>query len=173
MRALQPKEGVVPEGYVGLHPMRDAAMKKAVLPSMPISTFDLGANYSKVRCDFINVPKVVSARGFETILLNGEALKRLDDIPGEAIEKDLYVASTCYVIKAEEFSFPKKNPTKRALKMVLDVDGYVSEKVLWPDYETSQLIYPPELKKGAIITVFFRKRAGRKDMSIQSVVVEA
>lgn len=173
MRALQPKEGTVPEGYVNLHPMVDAAMKKSVLPSMPISTYDLGANFSKVRANYVSVPKVVSARGYDTLLISGESLQRLDEITGETLEKDIYVAATCYVIKAEEFSFPKKNPTKRALKMVLDADGYVSEKVLWPDYETGQLIYPPELKKGAIVTVFFRKRVNKKDLSIQSVVVEA
>jgi hypothetical protein len=80
------------------------------------------------------------------------------------------VAATCYVVKAEEFSYSKN--TKRALKMILDCDGYVSEKVLWPEYESGQLVYPSELKKGAIVTIFFRKRAGKKDMAIQGCVVE-
>jgi DNA polymerase III alpha subunit len=173
MRALEPKQGVVPEGYTNLHPIVDAAMKKSVLPSMPISTYDLGARFSKVKAEFYKVPKVISQRGYETLLINGETLQQLDEVPGEKIEKDIYVASTGFVVKSEEFSFPKKNPTKRALKMVLDVDGYVSEKVLWPDYDSGQLTYPAELKKGAIITVFFRKKAGRKDMSIQSLVVES
>jgi len=58
------------------------------------------------------------------------------------------------------------------LKIILDEDGYVSEKVLWPDYESGELIYPETLKKNSIATVFFRKKAGRKDMSIQSIFVE-
>jgi hypothetical protein len=113
---------------------------------------------------------VLSSRGYETVLVNGEQLQRLDEIDGTTIADDIYVASTCFVVEAKEFSYSKN--TKRALKLVLDADGYVSEKVLWPEYESGQLVYPPSLKKGAIATFFFRKRAGKKDMSIMSVVVE-
>lgn len=171
MRALQPKEAQIPEGYLNLHPIVDAAMKKAVLPSMPISTFDLGAQFSKVKVPFTIRPKVKGARGHDTPLINGEQLQRLDEIPGESVQEDIYVASTVYIVKTEEFSYSKN--TKRALKMIIDVDGYVSEKVLWPDYETQQLTYPPELKKGAIATIFFRKRLGKKDMAIQGIVIES
>lgn len=171
VRALQPKEGQIPEGYLNLHPMIDAAMKKAVLPSMPISTFDLGWQHSKVREKYAMYPSVKGPRGHGTRLINGEQLQRLDEIPGEQVEKDIYVAATAYIVKAEEFAY--SNNTKRALKMIIDVDGYVSEKVLWPDYETQKLMYPPELKKGVIATFFFRKRAGKKDMAIQGIVVES
>ena len=71
-----------------------------------------------------------------------------------------------------EFAYPKASPTKRALKIILDADGYVSEKVLWPDYDSGELIYPKELKKNSIATIFFRKKTGKKDMSIQQIVVE-
>lgn len=171
LRANQPREGKVPEGYLDLHPMVDAAMKKAVLPSMPISTYALGATYSKVLCGMGLMPKVKGSRGHATALINGEQLQRLDDIPGDSVTEDIYVAATVYIAKTEEFSYSKN--TKRALKMIIDVDGYVSEKVLWPDYETQQLMYPPELKKGAIATIFFRKRSGKKDMAIQGIVVES
>lgn len=170
VRATQPKEGKVPEEYVNLHPLKDAALKKSILPSMPINLHELGVKYSKVLAPFERVPCVTSNRGYSTRLIDGERLRRLDEMSGDAIEKDIYVASTCFIIKAEEFAYQKG--AKRALKLTLDADGYVSEKVLWPDYDSGQLIYPPELKKGAIATVFFRKKVGKKDMSIQGVSVE-
>jgi DNA polymerase III alpha subunit len=170
MRSTQPKEGQIPEEYLNLTPMKDAAMKKAVLPSIHISFFDLGRRFSKVLERWSDFPAVRSTTGHVTRLVNGEVLERLDGLPGETVDKDVYVAATCYVVKAEEFSYSKN--TKRALKMILDCDGYVSEKVLWPEYESGQLVYPSELKKGAIVTIFFRKRAGKKDMAIQGCVVE-
>lgn len=170
MRATQPKQGTVPSEYMNLHPMQDAAMKKAVLPSMPISTYNLGANFSKVLAPYVLKPMVLSARGYETILLNGEQLQRLDELEGSLVKEDIYVAATCYVVEAKEFSYSKN--TKRALKMILDVDGYVSEKVLWPGYESGVLEYPASLKKGAIATFFLRKRVGKKDMAIMSITIE-
>jgi Helix-hairpin-helix motif len=173
MRSTQPKEGVIPQDYVNIPPMKDAAMRKSVLPSLPVDMHYLGRTYSKVlahgnRYRFA----VTNSRGYDTLLISGEQLKRLDELAGEDVRKDVYVAATCFVVKAEEFSYPKKNPTKRALKIILDADGYVSEKVLWPDYETGELMYPEEFKKGSIATVFFRKKMGRKDMSITQMVVE-
>jgi DNA polymerase III alpha subunit len=172
-RATQPKDGQIPEGYLNLHPLKDAAMRKSVLPSMPIDLYALGAQYSKVLAPLSGRAKavVISNRGHETPLIRGAQLQRLDEVEGDKIEDNIYVAATCYVIEAKEFPYAKNK--KRALKMVLDADGYISEKVLWPDYESGELIYPKELKKGAIATIFFRKKPGRKDMSIQGVVVES
>lgn len=170
VKATQPKEGVVPEEYLNLHPLKDAALKKSILPSMHINLHSLGKTYSKALAPFEQVPSVVGPRGHATRLIDGERLRRLDDLTGETLEKDIYVAATCYVIKAEEFAYSKG--AKRALKLTLDADGYVSEKVLWPDYDSGQLIYPQDLKKGTIATIFFRKKVGKKDMSIQGVVVE-
>lgn len=170
LRATAPKEATVPEEYVDLHPVKDVAMRKAVLPSLPVDLYALGAKYSKVLDSFSDRPAVTSKNGYKTILLNGEKLRRLDETDGVHVTEDLYVAATCFVIEAKEFAYAKN--TKRALKMILDADGYVSEKVLWPEYESGQLVYPSTLKKGAIATVFFRKKTGRKDMSVMNVVVE-
>ena len=170
VRAIQPKEGKVPEEYLNLHPLRDAALKKSILPSMPINLHEIGKKHSKILTSYVEVPQVMSPNGHATRLISGDRLQRLDELPGENVPKDIYVASTCFVIKAEEFAYAKG--VKRALKMTLDADGYVSEKVLWPDFNTGTLIYPQELKKGAIATVFFRKKVGKKDMSVQAVHVE-
>lgn len=171
VRSKGPKEGQVPAEYIDLHPLVDAAMRKSTLPTMPIDLHSLGKKYSKVIMDYENRPLVLSKNGHRTLLLDGDKLRYLDDIPGESVTQDRYVAATCFVIKAEEFSFAKG--TKRALKLVLDADGYISEKVLWPQYETGILEYPVDLKKGSIVTVFFKKRAGKKDMNIMDIVVES
>lgn len=171
VRTLAAKPGVIPEDYINIHPVKDAAMRKAVLPSLPIDLFALGAKFSKVLAPFEDRPMVMSKNGYRTLLLSGEQLRRLDELPGENVDEDIYVAATCFVIEAKEFAYAKN--TKRALKMILDADGYVSEKVLWPEYESGQLVYASGMKKGAIVTVFFRKKAGRKDMNVMNIVVES
>lgn len=173
LRALQPKEGKVPEEYLNITPLKDAAMRKSVLPSLPIDLHSIGKKYSKILKRTADRPTVVSPRGYDTLLIDGRYMEKLDKISGDSIVKDVYVASTCFVIEAKEFSYPKKKPTKRALKLVLDSDGYVSEKVLWPDYDSGELIYPQELSKGSIVTVFLRKRSGKdSDMNVTGLVVE-
>jgi DNA polymerase III alpha subunit len=174
VRALQPKVGVVPEEYINIPPLKDVAMKKAVLPSLPIDLHRLARKNSKYLDSQASVPIVIDRRNekeYRSQLINGEQLKRLDEMSGETLPKDVYIASTCFVIQAKEFAYSKN--TKKALKLVLDVDGYVSEKVLWPEYETGKLAYPEGLKKGAIATIFFRKRVGKKDAcSIMSIHLE-
>jgi DNA-directed DNA polymerase III PolC len=171
VRALAPKPGEIPEGYLNLHPLKDAAMKKSVLPTMPINIFDLGKRFSKVIDKHVSTPMAVDHRGYRSPLISGEKLQRLDQMDGHSLEKDVYVASTVFILKTEEFNW--SNNTKKALKMIIDADGYISEKVLWPSYDSGELEYPPELKKNVIATIFFKKRAGKKDMSIMSVVVES
>lgn len=171
MRALQPKEGSVPEKYLNLHPLKDAAMKKAVLPSIHLSTYDLGKNHSKALVPYFDRPKVMAATGHETFLVSGDILARFDEQSGDEVKADQYFAATGFIVKTEEFTYAKGS--KKALKIIFDCDGYVSEKVLWPDYDSGQLIYPPSLKKGVIATIFFRKRKEKKDLQIRQILVES
>jgi DNA polymerase III alpha subunit len=179
MRLSEPRKGEMPPKYVNLHPMIDAAMKKSTLPSLPLDLHALGKTFSKALISTSATPSVCSSMGHPTILVDGEKLKRLDELDGSRLEKDLYVASTCYVVEAKEFAYPKKNPTKKALKMILDADGYICERVLWANFNSGQLERPEGLKKGVIATVFLKKSAPRKggqarnEMSIQSILVEA
>jgi DNA-directed DNA polymerase III PolC len=170
MRQTAPKEAVIPEDYVNIPPIKDVAMRKAVLPSMPVDLYGLGAKYSKVLSSFSDIPAVMSKNGHRTPLLDGERFNRLDEIDGIHIEKDMYIAATCYVVDLKEFSYAKN--TKKALKLILDTGNKTTEKVLWPEYETGNLKYPSTLRKGSIVTVFFRKKAGRSDMNIMDIIVE-
>ena len=177
VRLTQPKEGVVPEKYVNLHPMIDIAMKKSVLPTMPVDLYSLGAKYSKVLDKWSSKPKVVDPKFNKSVfLIDGNAMERLDKLDSKQIDNDIYVAATGYVIEAKEQEYQKG--TKRMLKMVVACDNYISEKILWPDWDTSILTYPKELKKGSIVTLFFRKKAqntyGKNDeLSVINLIVEA
>ena len=174
VRALAPKQSKIPEEYVDLHkrPLKEAAMKKAVLPTMPINLHDLGSRFSEIVDRSTSVPYAINPRNKRSILVGGDQLERLDKMSGEGLDKDIYIASTVYILSTSEFAFSKN--TKRALKMSVDADGYISEKVLWPEYETGVLNYPPELKKGAIATLFLRKKMGKKDAcSVMSIHIES
>jgi len=173
MRALQPKEGKVPQEYIDLHPLKDAAMKKQVLPTMPIDLHDLGKKYSKILDENTNQGKVIDPIwGKSVLLVDGSVLGRLDKLEGSQVERDIYVAVTCYIIEAKEFSYSKG--TKRALKMIVDCgNGTIVEKVLWPSYDSGELEYPEGVKKGSICTIFMKKRAMKSnEMAVLSIFVE-
>ena len=173
-RLIQPKPGQIPEQYLNLHPMKDAAMKKASLPTLPIDLMSLGAKYSKIRDPQATKPKVLDLVWNKSVfLVDGPAIDRLDALKLGEDEKDIYVAALCYIIECKEFSYAKG--TKRALKLIVDCGGgSISEKVLWPDYTTQELVYPKELKRGSLCTIFFRKRAGKGvGMNISQIVWEA
>lgn len=174
IRSLHPKTGEIPIEYLNLHkePFRDVAMKKSVLPSLPIDLFSLGMAYSKtVRENAGSPPVAINSKGYKSLFINGHELKHLDNMGPDDLTKNVYVASTVFVLKTQEFTFAKN--TKRALKIFIDADGYISEKVLWPDYKSGILKYPDKLKTGSIATIFFQKRTGRKELSIVDIIVES
>jgi hypothetical protein len=173
MRALQPKEGKVPEQYLNLSPLKDMAMKKAVLPTLPVDLHGLGLKYSRCLDPYTTNSKVVDpVTNKSTFLVDGNVIKRIDALESFQVEKDIYAAATCYIIEAKEFSYAKG--AKTALKLTFDTgDGNIMEKVLWPDYNTLVLDYPAELKRGSICTLFLKKRQDKSgDMSVFSIVVE-
>jgi DNA polymerase III alpha subunit len=174
MRLLQPKEGQIPEIYANLNqnPVLEAAMRKSVLPSLPVDFYSLAKYHSVVRDKMASRPSLLNKRNMKTLLLSGEHLKRFDEMSEHALEDDTYFAVMGYVLESKEFGYPKANPTKRALKLVLDCDSYVSEKVLWPDFDTGQLNYPEGVKKGSVVSLFMKKRVGKKDVQITEIVLE-
>jgi DNA-directed DNA polymerase III PolC len=173
-----PKKGEIPEEYLNIEkdPMKNAAVRKSILPSLLVGLHDLGRNHSKCIKGSVRSSKIMTAyNGHECLLVTGEMLQRLNEMPADSIPEDKYVAATAYVVSTEILDY-KKN-TKQALKVTCDFDGFVVELVQWPDYFSGQLIYPKELKKGNIVTVFLKKRAGKTgkndNCSIQDIVIEA
>jgi hypothetical protein len=70
----------------------------------------------------------------------------------------------------KEFTY--QNNTKKALKIIIDSDGYISEKVLWPNRETGILEYSENLKKGCLAYFFYTKREGKPYTNIIDVIIE-
>lgn len=178
IKQLQPKKGTVPEEYADIeaNPMKNAAVRKAILPSLLVGLHDLGKSYSKCIQEDVKPSRIMtSENGKKSLLITGEMLQRLNETPRENVPEDKYVAVTAFVVETKVFEY--SNNTKQALKVVADVDGYVTELVMWPDYFTEELIYPQELKKGNICTIFLKKQAGKPSKhnacSIQSIVIEA
>jgi intein/homing endonuclease len=172
-KAIAPKEGILPDKYLNLHPMTEAAMKKAVLPSLVVGLYDLGGRYSKA----ID-PKskhgiwMLNSRKIPTLFINSEFLLQLSETDGNNIDKDLYVAATGYVNEIKEFTY--SNDTKKALKLNLDFDGIsLGEVVQWPSFDSGELKYDKDTKKGSIVTVFFRKKVGKKELNVQEFILES
>src|SRR5271165_2144496 len=151
----------------------DAMMRKNTLPTMLIDLHGLGCKYSKLLDPYSSKPKVIDSDWNKSVfLVDGPVIERLDKLDNLEMEKDIYVAATCYVIEVKEFDYAKG--TKKALKLVIDCGGnYIVEKVLWPDYNTGELHRPDGLKKGCIATVFMRKSIKKKgEMSVTKIFVE-
>ncbi len=175
VKATEAKKGTIPEEYLEIEkdPMKNAAVQKSILPSLLVGLYDLGRNHSKCISGRSKPSKIMtSPLGEETLLVTGEMLQRLDEMPGSVVTEDKHVAVTAFVVATSILDY-KKN-TKQALKITIDSDSYVKEYVMWPDYFSGQLTYPQELKKGNICTVFLKKRAGKDDAcSVTDIVIEA
>ena len=154
--------------YLGLHPVKDFSMKKAILPTLPLNLSSLIVKYSTKLFNEggKSIPFFSDSRGSPVKFLNGEQMLRLEDLDNEI---DLSFCFAGYVLDMEERSYSKN--TKKMLKVTIDCDGYIFERIMWPDYNTGKLIYPEELEKGSV-AIFFCKKRPKKESSIYNVIVE-
>lgn len=179
------KEGKLDPKYSNLyHPLKLYSVQKSIFPTMNL---DLDKIIIKCTGNF----NVVSGNPFPLIsfkgdvssplvkLVKGETLQKLDTmtLSSEAMEKavgkkgamylDFAVAG--YVMDSKEFDYAKG--TKKALKLVIDSSGYVSERVIWPNRD-GILEYPKDLKKGAVGVFFYSKKVDSDYTSLRKVIVE-
>jgi DNA-directed DNA polymerase III PolC len=161
---------VVDPEYFGVHPLDDFIMRKQILATLPIRLTDLvvahGGLLNEGRADRIAYG---DERGYVYPLLNAEGVARVEAMQPDPDGKGIYFCFAGYVVDCEEFSFAKN--TKKALKFSLDVDGQVSERVIWPDYNTGELRYPEGFAKGAVVLLFAKKKPGNKGTAIYSAKV--
>ncbi len=190
IKNIEPKKGEIPEIYKNLdeNGFENAAMKKAILPSLLVGLYDIGRHRSKFRDikgvnDGTSIRRVVSPiKNIHSYLFPGAYLKRQNETDGTEIENEDYspynyrqadnvFCVMAYILDFTIFDYSKN--TKQGLKVLMDCDGYVKEHVLWPDYETGVLQYPKELKKGQICAVFMRKKVGSdKESTISEIAIE-
>lgn len=165
-----PKEGLVDPQYVMLTPKKDFLMKKNVFPTMNLDLNRVLLQDSKaVILPSDRYSRILDEYGKETVLVSGEQLQRIDEMD---TDEEIKVCCPAYVVSMEEFTYHK---TKKALKMILDSSGYISEKVLWADWITGELEYPKELKKGALVYFFYKRKKNSKDVcytNITQIIIE-
>ena len=163
-----PKQGEIEPLYLSLTPIKDYMVKKSVFPTMTIDLYDIIIRYSKYKILMTpKYPMITSNTMHDYPIYPGTYLQRID---GMTLTKDMYFCVPGYVIDASEFSYQKG--AKKALKLVIDSSGYVSEKVLWPDYNSGELRYPKEIKKGAVAFFFYKRRAEKDATAITDVLIE-
>jgi len=167
-----PKQPVVDNTYIGLTPKKDYLIKKSIFPIMNLDLQKVLDRDSKNPIIKGFGKKIVAnSYGRDNRLLTGETLQQIDKYP---VETNAYFCVAGYVMDASEFSFA--GGSKKALKLTIDSSGYVSEKVLWPDFDTGVLSYPELLKKGCIAYFFYSKRPPpenkKDDTKIFDIMIE-
>ena len=162
------KDAEIDSKYEFLTAKADFLLKKSVFPSITLNlkrVLEQDCNLPLIKRGMYNT--VINQYGKETDILSGEMLQQIDNT---AVSKNVYCCVPAYVVSTETFTFHEGS--KKALKLILDSSGYISEKVIWPNFDSGILEYDPELKKGAIAWFFYSKREGKKDNKISQVIIE-
>jgi DNA polymerase-3 subunit alpha len=146
----------------------DYLVKKSIFPTMNLDLNSVLKKDSNLPILKGNPYDMVMDRwGKNTILVSGEHLQQIDSID---VARDAKFCVPGYVMKAEEFTY--QSGSRKALKMIIDSSGYISEKVLWPDYNTGELIYPEELTEGSIAYFIYTKKPGKPYTNVSEIIVE-
>lgn len=158
----QPKVDV---DFLKLSPLEEVALKKSILPSMPLNITDLVCDISK-NFKKTNGSYQMSYNGRNIWVLNGSLCEKIEK---SNVTQSITFASPCYIVSAKEFTY--SNGTKKALKLIVDTDGYLRELVKWPNYDTGELEYPKSLKKESVAVLILYKRP-EKDTRIDNIIVD-
>lgn len=178
-RTLKAKQKMVESGpsepdfddfYVSLKlkPKTDYLVKKSIFPTMNLDLLSVLKKDSKALI-LKGKPNdtLIDKWGDSVVLVSGEHLQHVDNIE---VKKDVKICVPGYVMKSETFTY--QGGSRKALKMIIDSSGYISEKVLWPHYETGELIYPEGLEDGAIAYFIYTKKPGKPYTNIGEIIVE-
>lgn len=166
--------GEIADKYFNLGIMKAFQMKKSIFPTMNLDLHSLILKRSAIN----KIPLIkrgdysylVLDRGEEYRLAEGHELQDLDLHPIAEEVKQVKFAVAGYVVDIEEFYYKQK--TKKALKIITDCSGYISEKVMWPDRFTGELDYPKELEKGCIVYMIVRKSYNYDGVSVEKIIIE-
>jgi len=167
------KTPVVDEIYATMTPVMEFQMKKLIMPSINLDLRKLMATYpNKVRTWVAGERYMVEyydgwkKTNIECPLVSGDQLKHIDETD---FNRDIRVGVCGIIVEAKEFTF---HQVKKALKLIIDSDGYIHEKIIWSDKETGKLIYNEELKDGAVCIFIMEKREGKKFTNIRESYIE-
>jgi DNA polymerase-3 subunit alpha len=168
-------EGKIDLKYAFMNPIKDYILKKSIFPTMPVKLYDVIKNNTKnVRMISSNGNSyIVGKKNDEVRLINGKTFQNIKDLPYQPNNKK--IINFCiagYVVESKEFSY--KAGQKKALKMIIDIDGHIEEFVQWPDYESGILKYPENLKKNSVIFLFLHRKMDKEKYhtNIDDIIVE-
>ena len=161
------KAASVDPEFLSMSPLDEFKLKKEILPTMDLRVSDIVFDIS---------PKI--KRGPAGKYLFESPKKDHPVLDGEGAEKlnnseitNPYGVMFCVpasILSMKEFTY--QNGEKRALKLILDSDGYNREAVLWPDYGTGKLSYP-DIEEGDVAIFLMKKKEGR-DPNIVEIFVD-
>lgn len=164
-KKVKKKQPKIDVEFLKLSPLEEVALKKAILPSMPLNITDLvcdiGKNFKKTNKNY-----QLNHNGKDIWVFNGSLCEKIEK---SNVAQSITFAAPCYIISAKEFTY--SNGTKKALKLLVDTDGYLRELVKWPNYDTGELEYPSELKKEMVALLVLYKRPD-KDTRIDNIIVD-
>ena len=154
--------------YISIDPLKDYLIKKEICPTMNIDLHELIKKYAKnVKINADKMTTVLDNKGYAVYFGGAMLLEKMDEV---IVDEYVNFCVPGYVIDASIFTYAKN--TKKALKLIIDSSGYISEKVIWPNYDSGELIYPESLKKGCLVFFFYQKRPQKEGCHIYHSVVE-
>lgn len=165
------KEAEIDIEYVAMSAKTDFLIKKSIFPTINLDLNKVLEKHSTIstiesKKDGRNYIENKQHRLIP--ILNGESLQNIDD---RNVSSTVTFCVPGYVVESSEFTYSKGS--KKALKLVIDSSGYLSEKVIWPDYDTGELVYDKCLKKGAIVYFLYNKKPNKPYTNIIETFIEA
>lgn len=170
-RLPEPPEPALPDvEYLKMTAYEDLTIRKTLMPSVEVDVtaalVKSNRNVTRKNSGY----QILNPRGKTNVLKNGDEMRELDNPDYLMRQESLYYACAGIVLDMKEFLFNKNE--SRALKMLVDTDGYEREVVIWPDYNTKILSYPDNLKKGSVITLFYSRRIDKNKPYLNDIQVE-
>jgi DNA polymerase III alpha subunit len=167
-KAKPPAKGKVDPEYLSMSPLQDFVAKKMVLPTLPMNLSAIVSRFSNLMNEgTANRPMFSDEKGIAHYMLTGDQFFELEK--RAPFSRDTNFCVPAYIIDAKEFSFNKNE--KKALKMTVDIDGRISERVMWPAWGENTVKYPKELKKHSVVLLFMGFKENKKECKIYSVKV--
>jgi len=155
------KEVKVDEEFLRLSPLDIKIMQKQLLPAFPINLTETMIEHSKHIYNKDVKPLMLDKKNNDVEFISGVAFKEIEDrMPFNGFR--YWVVG--YILECSVFSY--HNGEQQAFKMNIDNDGIVSERVLWPDYNTKKLTYDKSIKKGSIVALLLYKSEGKDYINI-------
>jgi DNA polymerase III alpha subunit len=165
------KKGEIDLKYAFMNPIKDFILKKSIFPTIPLTLSDtIKGNSNKISIIDNGHKSFALINGREIRFVSGKIYQNIKNMPPQP-NSDVTISYmvAAYVIDSKEFSY--KNGEKKALKLILDIDGFLEETVIWPDYDTGILMYPEDLKKNTVIFLHMARKMYKETYHTNTIEV--